>query len=65
LKSIANNKDLGLSIQNIEITKYNERQVELLYKHDIEFDELIPEHLKPQMKEQFIQLFKSNNNPVV
>jgi len=54
LKSIANNKDLGLSIQNIEITKYDERQVELLYKHDIEFDELIPEHLKPQMKEQFI-----------
>jgi hypothetical protein len=46
LKSIANNKELGLSIQNIEITRYTQQQIELLYKHDIEFDEMIPESAK-------------------
>lgn len=39
LKSIANNKELGLTIQNIEVTRYSERQIEMIYKHDIEYDE--------------------------
>ena len=48
LKSIANsNQELGLTIQNIEIIKkYNERQLDLIYTHDILYDESIPDHIK-------------------
>jgi hypothetical protein len=40
LKSIAYNKELGLVIQSLEIIRrYDERTLEMLYKHDIEYDE--------------------------
>lgn len=57
LKSIANNKELGLQIQNLEVTRYTDKQIDLLYKHDIDYDELIPQHLKPSMHKQFLDLF--------
>jgi hypothetical protein len=66
LKSIANNKQLGLSIQQIEIVRYEERQLELLYKHDIEFDEMIPEAAKTEaLKEAYIKTFLEAKNPVI
>ena len=46
LKSIANNKDLGLTIQSLELVRYDDRQLDMLYKHDIEFDEQIPHAAK-------------------
>lgn len=52
LKNIANNKDLGLTIQSLEITPYDETKIDLLYRHDVEYDETIPEAAKtPALKE--------------
>lgn len=66
MKSIANNKELGLTIQAIEITKYEqEKQVDMLYRHDIEYDELIPAAQKAQMKEAYFRMFREAKNPVV
>jgi hypothetical protein len=69
LKSIANNKELGLSIHCLELTHYTESQLDLLYKHDIEYDESIPpdeQLLKPlHMKEAFYKLFRESKAPVV
>ncbi len=41
LKSIANNKELGLTIQQLEFIRYDDKQIELLFKHDIEYDQMI------------------------
>lgn len=65
LKSIANNKELGLTIQNLEITRYEEKQLDLLFKHDIEFDEMIPAGQKANMREQYYQMFNECKGPVV
>ena len=46
LKSIANNKDLGLTIQSLELVRYDDRQLDMLFKHDIDFDEQIPQAAK-------------------
>lgn len=34
-------------------------------KHDIDYDEMIPEHKKPEMREQFQRLFKESKGPVL
>jgi hypothetical protein len=39
--------------------------VEMLYKHDIEYDQLIPASQKAHMKESFFRLFREAKNPVV
>ena len=66
LKNIANNKDLGLTIQNLEITPYDETRIDILYRHDIEYDETIPEAAKTQaLKEQYVRLFRESRSPVV
>ncbi len=67
LKSIANNKELGLTIQNIELTHYNDKQIDLLYKHDIEFDEMIPDNLKQNsnLRDRFLEIFRKGENRVV
>jgi hypothetical protein len=67
LKSIANSsKALGLTIAQLEITaKYDERQLDLLYKHDIEYDVSIPDYQKQHMKEAYMRIFKEAKNPVV
>ena len=46
LKSVANNEDLGLTVSDIQITKYNDKQLNLIYKHDILYDGAIPENKK-------------------
>ena len=49
MKSIANNKELGLVIQSLEIIRrYDERTLDMLYKHDIEYDEQIPKGAKTE-----------------
>ena len=67
LKSIANNKELGLTIQNIELTHYNDKQIDLLYKHDIEFDEMIPDNVKQNsnLRDRFLEIFRKGENRVV
>jgi hypothetical protein len=37
----------------------------MLYKHDIEYDQLIPAFQKVSMKEAFFRLFREAKNPVV
>lgn len=66
LKSIANNKELGLQIQNLELTHYSDKQIDLVYQHDIEFDEMIPEAAKTQaLKDKYSKIFKDGKSPVV
>ncbi len=37
----------------------------MLYKHDIEYDELIPAAQKEKMKEAYFRMFREAKNPVV
>jgi len=68
LKSIANNKELGLTIQSVELVRrYDERQLEMVYKHDIEFDENIPKGTKTEeTKQQYFRMFREGTKgPIV
>jgi hypothetical protein len=54
-----------VTISGIEMVYYTEQQMEIVYKHDIDFDERIPEDAKPMMREQFYALFQESKAPVV
>ena len=64
LKSIANNKDLGLTIQALEIVRHDDRQLEILYKHDILYDEGVPKQAKNEdSRIAYYKMFKEAKTP--
>lgn len=49
----------------MELTHYTDAQLELLFKHDIDYDENLSEHVKPLMRDNFMKIFKETSNVVV
>jgi hypothetical protein len=66
LKSIANNKELGLIIQALELVRYDERQLDILFKHDIVYDETLPMTAKSEdARQAYHKMFREAKQPTL
>ena len=55
-----------MTIQALELIRYDERQIDILYKHDISYDELLPKQAKTEESRlAYHKMFREAKTPVL